>query len=175
MQNKIKLTILMITISVGIGLSTNAVMQNASKTPAPEKQTSITSTPQTSQPVYIETKSLDIVANPAKYLNKKVKIIAKFDKFSTLGLDYKPAFRSSDKYIGILIKRDDVTNHTVPLSEMKIFLPRDEAEKYVDLEAGDVIEINGVVFSDALGDAWVDVKKFAVISSKSKSKSSLKK
>lgn len=167
MKNKIKLAILMITLSIGIGLSTNAVMQNATKQPAKTQQ-SITATPPSQQPVYVETKSLDIVANPSKYLNKKVKIIAKFDKFSTLGLDYKPAFKSSDKYIGILIKRDDVVGHTVPLSEMKIFLPRDEAEKYVDLEAGDVIEINGIVFSDALGDAWVDVKKFVVLSSKSK-------
>ena len=48
---------------------------------------------------YICATPLEIVANPDKYLNKKVKFKASFDKFSTLGLDYKPAMRDSQKYI----------------------------------------------------------------------------
>ena len=86
---------------------------------------------------------------------------AKFDKFSTLGLDYKPAFRSSDDYISFLIKRDDTT-HDIPLSEMKLFLTRTEAEKFIDLKTNDEVEIKGVVFSDALGDTWVDVKQLTI-------------
>ncbi len=54
---------------------------------------------------------------------------ATFDKFSTLGLDYKPALRENANYIGFLIQRDDVVDHDVPLSEMKLFLKRDYAEK----------------------------------------------
>lgn len=155
-MKKIKLLILTAIVSMGLGYGINAVVSApAAKTPAPAP----------AQNVYYEpVRSLDVVANPSKYLNKHIKIRAKFDKFSTLGLDYKPAFRSSEKYITFLIKRDDVVNHTIPLSEMKIFLKRDEAEKYIDLAAGDEIEFSGTVFSNALGDTWVEVEKFVVIS-----------
>lgn len=168
-KNKIKKIILVMMISLGLGVGANSVVQSQVKTPvkAPVKTQQMTTKP--SQPCpYLETKSLDVVANPTMYLGKRVKIRATFDKFSTLGLDYKPAFRSSEKYISFLIKRDDVKNHTIPLSEMKIFMKRDEAEKYIELSPGDIVEFCGTVFSDALGDAWVDVEKFTVISSKPK-------
>ena len=48
---------------------------------------------------YPSVNPLVIVAYPQKYLNRQVKIKGKFDKFSTLGLDYAPAMRSSEKYI----------------------------------------------------------------------------
>jgi lysyl-tRNA synthetase class II len=112
---------------------------------------------------YINTTSLNIVANPNKFLNKTVKIQATFDKFSTLGLDYKKALRPSTKYIGILIQRDDVVNHNIPLSEMKIFLTKELAEKHIDLDTGDKIELTGKVFSTALGDAWFDVETLNII------------
>ena len=67
---------------------------------------------------------LNIVADPNKYLNKTVKMQATFDKFSTLGLDYKKALRPSSEYIGILIQRDNVVDNNIPLSEMKLFLKR---------------------------------------------------
>lgn len=105
---------------------------------------------------------LDIVANPKNYLNKDVTFQAKFDKFSTLGLDYKPAFKSSEEYISFLIKRDD-TNFDIPLSEMKLFIQREEAEKHIDLKTDDKIQISGVVFSDALGDTWIDVSNLVLI------------
>lgn len=172
MKNKIKLIIFTLIISVGLGLGTDAVTNQVKK--APVTHAASKAAPAASY-TYTPTNSLDIVANPAKYLNKRVRITAKFDKFSILGLDYKPAFRSSDKYISFLIKRDDVINHTVPLSEMKIFLKRDEAEKHVDLEAGDIVQFEGIVFSDALGDTWIEVEKFTVLSSKAKEKNSTKK
>lgn len=111
---------------------------------------------------------LDLIQRPGFYLNKNVKIKAKFDKFSTLGLDYAPAMRSSEKYISFLIQRPDIQDHNIPLSELKIFIDRTEAEKHIDLNSGDVIEFTGKVFSSALGDAWMDVDKFTVISSKPK-------
>ena len=107
-------------------------------------------------------KPLDIVANPKIYLNQNIKMRAKFDKFSTLGLDYKSAFKSSEEYISFLIKRDD-TAYDIPLSEMKLFLKRDEAEKFIELKTDDIIEIQGIVFSDALGDPWIDVTKLTII------------
>ena len=111
---------------------------------------------------------LSIVARPSAYLNKTVTIKAKFDKFSTLGLDYRPAMRSSENYISFLIQRPDILDHNIPLSELKIFLSRTEDEKYIDLNSGDIIEFSGRVFSTALGDAWMDVASFKVISSKPK-------
>lgn len=115
---------------------------------------------------YMSVNPLDMVASPNRYLNKNVKVRAKFDKFSTLGLDYSPALRSSDDYITFLIQRDDVRDHNIPLSEMKIFMKRTEAEKHIDLNSGDGIEFCGKVFSTALGDIWMDVDKFNVLSVK---------
>lgn len=111
----------------------------------------------------ISTTSLNIVANPTKFLNKKVKMQATFDKFSTLGLDYEKALRASTDYIGILIQRDDVIDHNIPLSEMKLFLSKELAEKHIDLDTGDKIEIIAKEFSTALGDPWLDVEKITVI------------
>lgn len=110
---------------------------------------------------YTKAEPLAVVGSPKVYLNKNIIMNAKFDKFSTLGLDYKPAFKSSDDYISFLIKRDDTT-YNIPLSEMKLFLKRDVAEKYIDLKTDDEVEIKGLVFSDALGDVWVDVKELKI-------------
>ncbi len=115
---------------------------------------------------YQPTNPLDVVAKPNFYLNKNIKISGKFDKFSTLGLDYAPAMRSSDNYIAFLIQRPDINDHNLPLSEMKCFLPREEAEKYIELNSGDRIEFYGTVFSNALGDVWIDVKNFKPIDNK---------
>lgn len=108
-------------------------------------------------------KPLQIVQNPSKFLNQDIKMNATFDKFSTLGLDYKKVLRESKDYIGFLIQRDDVSDHNIPLSEMKLFLKREYAEKFIDLDTGDRIEITGRVFSNALGDAWIDVNNITVL------------
>ena len=105
---------------------------------------------------------LAIVVSPKNYLNKTVTFNARFDKFSTLGLDYKPALKSSEEYISFLVKRDDTT-FDIPLSEMKLFLKRNEAEKHIELKTNDEIQITGTVFSDALGDTWIDVSKLVLI------------
>ena len=102
------------------------------------------------------TNPLDVVKNPTAYLNQTIRMNATFDKFATLGLDYKSAMRSSEEYISFLILRDD-TEHDIPLSEMKLFLKREVAEKHIDLKTNDKVFITGKVFSDALGDPWVDV------------------
>jgi len=112
---------------------------------------------------YVFAKPLQIVQYPDKFLGKDIKMNATFDKFSTLGLDYNRALRPSSDYIGFLIRRDDVVDHNIPLSEMKLFLKREYAEKFIDLDTGDRIEISGNVFSNALGDAWIDVKQITVL------------
>lgn len=148
-----------------MAISTNAAVKSTTTSKPAAKAPAAVTLPDANCPL---ASSLDIVANPTKYLNKRVKIKAKFDKFSTLGLDYKPAYRNSEKYITFLIKRDDVTDHTIPLSELKNFLPRSIAEKYIDLKPGDDVEYCGVVFSNALGDAWIDVEKFTVLNQQPK-------
>ncbi len=140
-----------------LALTTSEVCINkvtAAPTATPVQQMSVNQT-QTIQP-------LSVVNNPKAFLNKTITMNAKFDKFSTLGLDYKPAFKSSDDYISFLIKRDDTT-YDVPLSEMKLFLKRDEAEKFIDLKTNDEVSITGFVFSDALGDAWIDVNELVLV------------
>ena len=126
--------------------------------PAVENKT-ISQQVQTSQGIFV--KPLTVVNSPSTYLNKVIIMDAKFDKFSTLGLDYKPAMKSSDNYISFLIKRDD-TDYNIPLSEMKLFLKRDVAEKFIDLKTNDEIQIKGTVFSNALGDAWIDVSELKI-------------
>ena len=154
------LVMLMFCVS---GLTSPEIM--AATTPV--KTTKPTTQTTTTNYTYTPVKALDLVKNPNNYLNKRVKITAKFDKFSSLGLDYTPALRSSEKYITFLIRRDDAQND-IPLSELKNFMKREMAEKFIDLETDDVVEYNGLVFSNALGDAWLDVENFKIISSKAK-------
>ena len=122
----------------------------------------------------VATSPLSVVASPQKFLNKTVTMKATFDKFSTLGLDYKKAMRSSSDYIGFLIQRDDVVDHNVPLSEMKLFIKRDYAEKFIELDTGDKIQITGKVFSTALGDPWIDINKITILQKKAGSDKDIK-
>lgn len=117
---------------------------------------------------YTNVSAIELVNKPSAFLNKNVKIVAVFNKFSTLGLDYKPAMKSSKEYISFLVRREGVAEHVVPLSELKIFIKRSKAEKLVDLESGDKIEIKGKVFSNALGDAWVEAYEVVSLNQKTK-------
>ena len=105
---------------------------------------------------------VDVVKNPLSYLNKTIKFNARFDKFSTLGLDYPPALRKAEEYISFLIYRDD-TSFDIPLSEMKLFMKREDAQKFIDLKSKDKVQVTGNVFSSALGDAWVDVINMEIV------------
>ena len=158
-MKKLNIITLALLVSLGIGISINSVNSQNAAPVAPYSQVQ-----------YAPANALDIVANPSKYLHKNIIIKGKFDKFSTLGLDYQPAMRSSEKYISFLIQRPDVTDHNIPLSEMKIFLKKEIAEKNIDLDAGDEVEFTGRVFSTALGDAWMDVDTFKVLTKKNPQK-----
>jgi len=157
-----KLIITTLLIVCGILTSSYGFAQNKTATNTKSKvQKTLQKVPAQEKP--INTTSLNIVNYPSKYLNKRVKIQATFDKFSTLGLDYDKALRSSKNYIGILIQRDDVQDHDIPLSEMKLFLKKELAEKHIDLDTGDKIEIIAKEFSTALNDPWLDVESLTVI------------
>ena len=143
---------IILTISLIISLGFFGVVENKAFAQAPKTaQKPIAATP------------LNVVASPNKYLGKTLKMQATFDKFSTLGLDYNKALRKSTDYIGILIQRDDVVDHNIPLSEMKLFLKKDLAEKHIDLDTGDKIEIIAKVFSTALNDPRLDIQSITVI------------
>ena len=118
---------------------------------------------------YLSVNPVDVVNYPSRYLNKNISFTAELVAFTSLGLDYKPAYRDPAKYIGVLIRRPDVIGHTVPLSEMKIFITREIAEKNIDADVGDKIKISGKVFSTALGDPWVDATSFTIVEKKEKS------
>lgn len=168
-MNKFKTLSIAFIIILGVGINTisnaepSAVKIKSPIIPAATK--AIAASP---DKTYNMVNPAVMVSNPKPYLNQDVKFRAKFDKYSTLGLDYKPAFRSSEKFITVLIQRNDVTTHNVPLSELKIFLDRKEAEKHIDLNSGDEVEIAGHVFSNALGDVWMDAQEFSVISTQPK-------
>ena len=155
---KIILTTIILTATIALCPSSKTFSQSI-QAPAPAPQIQYTSV-----------NALEVVAFPSKYLNKNIKIRAKFDKFSTLGLDYPPINRPHEKYISFLIQRPDITNHNIPLSELKIFLKKEVAEKNIDLDAGDEIEFTGKVFSTALGDPWMDVVDFKVVNKVKKDK-----
>lgn len=149
---------LLVILSAGIFTTSAVCIEKVhAQTAAPAKTVQ-----QSSQNQQLTTVApLSVVNSPRVYLNKTILMDATFDKFSTLGLDYKPAFKSSENYISFLIKRDDTT-FDIPLSEMKLFLKRDVAEKFIDIKTDDKIQIKGIVFSDALGDAWVDVQELKI-------------
>ena len=112
------------------------------------------------QPVFVSPSA--VVKNSSYYLNKTIKFDARFDKFATLGLDYPPALRKTEEYITFLVYRDDTT-FDIPLSEMKLFMKREDAQKFIDLKSKDKIQVIGNVFSSALGDAWIDVIKLEIV------------
>ena len=152
-SNKLIKSLLLITLAAGLFTTSNYTVFADSETKPVSQQV------QTAQGIFV--KPLTVVNSPKTYLNKTIIMEAKFDKFSTLGLDYKPALKSSEDYISFLIKRDD-TSFNIPLSEMKLFLKRSIAEKFIDLKTNDEIQIKGIVFSDALGDTWVDVNELKI-------------
>ena len=172
------LFILIAGLGLGAASYSNGTAELSAVTSAPPAQTApVTQEPQTvkqqnTQKSSVQqntTNPLSIVNKPNAYLNKHVTVSARFNKFTALGLDYKPAMRSSETYISFLIFRPD-TDKNIPLSELKLFITRKSAEKLIDLKEGDLIKFSGTVFSTALGDAWLDVDSITKINTAGKDK-----
>ena len=106
---------------------------------------------------------LALMGNPAQYLNKKVTFTGTFNRFADIALDYKKAFRDSRDYVTFFILRPDVTDHTIPMAEMKLFFPRKKSPEVMDLDTGDKIQIIGTEFSTALDEPWIDVEHIRVL------------
>ena len=169
MEKKFRLIALSFVMAASVTLSSTGICaQSAVTTPntsAPSATTVVKPAPTVD---YKSVDPLDLVANPQNYLNQKIKFTAQFDKFSTIGLDYDPVKRSSKDYISFMIKRPDIVdkNYTIPLSELKLIIKRDKAEKLIDLESGNKIEVTGTVISAVLGDPWVDVDDVKILEAK---------
>jgi len=111
-----------------------------------------------------------LLASPAKFIGKKLKLTGVFSAFTTLALDYPPALRDSKEYISITIFRPDTK---IPLAELKMAYPVEDAkdnELIKDLDEGDTLEIFGEVFSAALDEPWVDIVQMKKIADASPDK-----
>lgn len=112
---------------------------------------------------YREVEPLNLVREPERWIGEKVTFQGNFVSFSPVALDYKGAMRSSKDYISFMVQRPDVTHHVIPLSELKLVLPRKKADKALDFESGDQVMVKGRVFSAALGDPWMDVDELLLL------------
>jgi hypothetical protein len=112
---------------------------------------------------YRPVQPLELLKSPASFVNHYVTFNATFNSFSSLGLDYKRVLRDSKDYVSVLIRRPDVPHHDIPLSELKLFLPRSKSESVMELEAGDQVSVKGKVFAVALGEPWMDIDQISVL------------
>ena len=46
---------------------------------------------------------------------------------------------------------------------MKLFMTRKMAEKFVDIDPGDKVSIEGNVFLTALGDPWINISSMTIL------------
>ncbi len=156
--------IFLLLLILGISIPASVIADPAAAPPAQIQEIkTVPSEIDTSSAVNVT--PLALVANPSAYLNKVVIMNAKFNNFSTVGLDYPPALRKTEDYIGLMVFRDN-TQYDIPLSELKMFLKREDAQKFVDLKSKDEVKIVGKVFSTALGDPWVDILSLESINKK---------
>jgi hypothetical protein len=108
------------------------------------------------------TKLKELVAQPKKYLNKKVDIEGEFHSFSSLSLDYPKALKDSKEYIGIILSRPDEAE--IPLVELKISVPLEMFKsKDISIERGDKLHLNSKVYAVALGEPWLEVRDLTVV------------
>lgn len=116
-------------------------------------------TPKCNEPV---TPLIDLVAQPKKFLGKKVVLKGEFNSFSTLALDYPKAMRSSKDYIGLVLDRPD--HGEIPLVELKLAAPlKMFQDNAIELENGKKVLIRGKVFAVALGEPWLEVSQIEII------------
>ncbi|MBZ0186971.1 MAG: hypothetical protein K8F91_12060 [Candidatus Obscuribacterales bacterium] len=114
-----------------------------------------------------------LVAKPKDYLGKNIKFKANFYAFSSLALNYKPAYRDPKKYISFLVLKSGKESH-IPYAELKLamLIPKDDKDPrnklLITLKDGDTIEVTGNVFSAALDEPWVDVLKLKKLASAKK-------
>ena len=137
-----------------------------------KESASKTSTPEPVLENVVSVNPDELVAKPQEYLGKNVKFSASFFAFTSIALDYKPAFRSSKTHLSFLILKPG--SH-IPLSELKLamMIPKEkdpENTMLATLKDGDQLELIGKVFSTALDDPWVEIFKVKKIGGSSEEK-----
>lgn len=163
-------TLLALLVAGGLYVSTPSIAQDAKKAPDAAKTEAVESKTPVDPSAYKVVAPLDLVKTPETYLDQYVAFEGTFNRFSDMGLDYQKAFRDSRDYVSMLILRPDVKHHDIPLSELKLFFPRKKSEDVSDMDTGDVVSIRGQVFSNALGEPWVDIQEIKVVLKKEKDK-----
>lgn len=107
------------------------------------------------------TELVDLVAEPQKFLGRKVNIKGSFYSFGNLPLDYKKAMRSSKDFIGLVLARPD--QEEIPLVELKLAAPlKMFKEENINMEHDDTVVLRGKVFAMVLGEPWLDVDSIEV-------------
>ncbi|MDA0772320.1 MAG: hypothetical protein O3C63_05195 [Cyanobacteria bacterium] len=107
------------------------------------------------------TELVDLVADPEKYLGKKINIKGDFYSFGDLPLDYKKAMRSSKDYIGLILARPDQKD--IPLVELKLVAPLKLFKEHnINMENEDQVVFRAKVFAMVLGEPWLDVEEIEV-------------
>ncbi|MDD9899305.1 MAG: hypothetical protein OXU45_09950, partial [Candidatus Melainabacteria bacterium] len=108
------------------------------------------------------TELVDLVAEPKKYLGKKINIKGSFHSFGSLVLDYKKAMRSSKDYVGLVLARPD--EQEIPLVELKLAAPlKMFKEEDINIKHDDEVSIRAKVFAMVLGEPWLDVESIELL------------
>lgn len=154
--------LLALAVSASVTLS-GANLSAFSNPKAPAKKPAAAVTAPVAEASYQTVSPIDLLKDPQGYVDKNVSFEGVFNNFSSLGLDYKKAMRDSKDYVSFLIRRPDVTHHTIPMSELKLIFPRKKSEDVMHLETGDKILVKGKVFSTALNEPWLDVAEIKVL------------
>lgn len=156
-------TLLVLSLTTSIAWTATKPSHPAHKATHKAPVSSLKVAPKAAETVTQTVQPIDLLKDPQLYLNKKVAFEGTFNSFSSVGLDYKKAMRSSKDFVSIIIRRPDVTDHTIPLAELKLIFPRKKSEDVMHLESGDKIKITGNVFSTALNEPWLDVSDIKVL------------
>ncbi|MCE2928808.1 MAG: hypothetical protein LW817_04165 [Candidatus Caenarcaniphilales bacterium] len=111
------------------------------------------------------TKLDQLVAEPQKFLYKKLSIEGDFHSYSTLALDYPKALRTSKDFISIVLSRPDMKS--IPLVELKIAAPLALfKDSNLTIDQGDKISIKAKVYAVALGEPWLEAESIEIIKKK---------
>lgn len=157
-----KLSVLTLSLTLAVCLASPAALA-ASPVKAVKNAAPQTAASGIMDSFYQEVEPLQLLRGVSQWVDKKISFQGTFNAFSAYALDYKGAMRSGKDYISFLILRPDVTHHDIPLSELKLILPRKKVDSVLDLESGDSVLVKGKIFSAALGDPWVDVDEVVLL------------
>jgi len=92
--------------------------------------------------------------SPSEYVGVPIKLKCRFLKQDSTWLDDSGVFKSSQKFIGLIVQAGDRIF-------AQLFYPRDRIEQIERLESNDRLIIYGRVFSSRYNFPWIDVEKIS--------------